>query len=559
MAAAIGLISVLLLPWRRMFDSPLGIRTLYAWSVLDILLITVAVGFTGGGSSEMFVLYGLTTVFFGAVYPLRGRIGLLAFTYACYLSVLGVTGWHVGAAVVLLRCGALGIVATLVSFLANELLGHIDSLQHARHTAERWAGLLSTVTASTRRMTLDEDPVLEGLVSSILELGFDSAGMAMFDHEAGTFELTHHRGLPREYAGATHSADLGLPGMVRVEGRTVTVDEANPLPAAVHEPLRDAGFRTLVASPIWVDGWLAGALIGASTRSDRASPQEVEALELLSAHTGLAVENIRRFEETLHTVERLEELDRLKDDFLATASHEIRTPLTVILGSGLTLEGRWEELDEPTRRELLAGVNRNSRTLDGLVSSLLDFARLGAETQRLDLRPCSVRALVEDVAGRLRPLFADHVLSVEVPGEPRVMGTIALLERVMENLLSNAAKHTPPGTTVRVSGSSGEGVVTVAVADDGPGISPEDLRHLGERFYRGGDPNVRVTKGLGLGLALVREILELHGSVLEIQSVPGAGSRFAFGLLEADPGEPHVIRETEARPRSNGELIGGGR
>ena len=301
-----------------------------------------------------------------------------------------------------------------------------------------------------------------------------------------------------------------------------------------------------MATPIWVDGWLGGVLIGASTRSDRASHQEVKALELLAAHTGLAIENLRRFEQTLHTVERLEELDRLKDDFLATASHEIRTPLTVSLGSGLTLEGRWDDLDEPTRRELLSGINRNSRTLDGLVSSLLDFARLGAETQQLDFVPCSVGTLVDGVVDRLETLFADHALSIDISGQPEVVGDLGLLERVLANLLSNAATHTPPGTSVRVSATSERGTVIVAVEDDGPGIPQDDIRHLGERFYRGGDRNSRPTKGLGLGLALAREILELHGSVLEIESDPGRGSRFAFRLLEAAPEDPHMISEAES-------------
>src|SRR5437660_5626359 len=108
------------------------------------------------------------------------------------------------------------------------------------------------------------------------------------------------------------------------------------------------------------------------------SSPEVEAFELLSAQAGLAMENAQRFEETLRSVERLEELDRLKDDFLATASHELRTPLTVIMGSGFTLEQQWDQLDEPLRRELLQAMNKNAKSLDTLIASLLDFARLGA-------------------------------------------------------------------------------------------------------------------------------------------------------------------------------------
>jgi len=104
-----------------------------------------------------------------------------------------------------------------------------------------------------------------------------------------------------------------------------------------------------------------------------------------------------------------------------------------------------------------------------------------------------------------------------------------LLERVLENLLSNAAKHTPPGTRVRLSARVEGTMVEISVSDDGPGVSEDDAEHLGERFFRGGDLNTRA-KGIGLGLALVREILELHGSDLQIDTQLGSVSRFTFRL-----------------------------
>ena len=115
------------------------------------------------------------------------------------------------------------------------------------------------------------------------------------------------------------------------------------------------------------------------------------------------------------------------------------------------------------------------------------------------------------------------------------VGDPVQIERVLQNLLWNAAKHTPTGTHVTLSARAEGDRIVLSVADDGPGISEEELRHLGERFYRGGDLNARSTKGLGLGLALVKEILELHGSALEIESQVGNGSRFAFRLLAAKP------------------------
>ncbi|HEV8421107.1 MAG TPA: ATP-binding protein [Actinomycetota bacterium] len=535
-SASLGAIGVKLLPWKRLFSTDLGVKALYAWSVLDILLITVAIGFTGGGQSEMFILYALTTVFFGAAYPTRGQVALLLFTFASYLGVLALTGWDIAAGTVFIRCGVLAIVALLVSFLATQLLRHIDSLQEERSRAERWATVLSEVATSARQMTLDRDAVLASFTDSVIGLGLDAAAVCIFDHETETFVVTHPRGLPDEYVLATHSATEDVPGLVRATGEAVVLDEGHASPQDVAQPLLDAGFNALIASPVWLDGWLAGALLGAK-RDGRSLPEpEVEAFQLLAGQIGLAVENAQRFEETLHTVERLEELDRLKDDFLATASHEIRTPLTVIMGSGATLEQRWADLDDTMRLELLKAVNRNARALDGLIASLLDFARLGAEGQNVARQPTDVGGLAVQVAMRLAPLFKERPLEVLAEELLLVEADQALIERVIENLLSNAAKHTPVGTQVLLSARSDDGTALVAVQDDGPGIPEDEVFHLGERFYRGGDLNAR-TKGLGLGLALSGEILELHGSALEIETHVGIGSTFAFRLPIVGIGE----------------------
>jgi K+-sensing histidine kinase KdpD len=478
--ALAGVTGVRLLPWDRLFASDLGIKAMYAWSVLDILLITVTVGITGGGRSELFLLYGLTTVFFGASYPPRGQVGLLAFTFACYLSVLAATGWHVGAAVVFVRCGVLAGLAILVSFLSSQLIGHIGSLQEARSRAERWAGMLSTVASSARNMTLDREAILDGTVDGVIELSFEGAAVMAFDHESETFAVTNHRSLPDQYVRSLHSAQTDMPSLVSGGGGTVVVDGMHKPDDTVALPLRDQGFATLIASPIWVDGWLVAALVGCSRDERTISTQDVEAFELLATQAGLALQNAQRFEETMHTVERLEELDRLKDDFLATASHELRTPLTVIMGSGLTLEKTWDAIDEPTRRELLLSLNRNARNLEGLIASLLDFAQLGADSIRMSTQPFHVREALLAVASRLGLLFPAGHLTVDADEALMAQGDPMLLARALDNLLSNAARHTPPGTRVRLSAYSEGASVVVAVADDGPGIREEELHHLGE-------------------------------------------------------------------------------
>jgi signal transduction histidine kinase len=144
-------------------------------------------------------------------------------------------------------------------------------------------------------------------------------------------------------------------------------------------------------------------------------------------------------------------------------------------------------------------------------------------------------------------LFNERPLTVECDADLVAVGDPVQIERVLQNLLWNAAKHTPPATHVTLSARAEGGGVVLSVADDGPGIPEEELRHLGERFYRGGDLNARSTKGLGLGLALVKEILELHGSALEIESQVGIGSRFAFRLLAAKPDDEEAAPAQPSR------------
>jgi signal transduction histidine kinase len=494
----------------------------------------------------MFLIYCLTTVFFG-VYPIRGQIGLLVLTEAAYLTVLGITGWDIEPAILFLRTGTIAMLALMAGFLSGELMREMAGHHAAKDRSERWAALISTVATAAREMTLDHERVLDVVADAAQALGMESVNFAVIDEQAGVYRVRHPRGMPEAYVAAEHPLDMGMAGMVRRSGRTVVVDDYAGQPEAI-PMMREAGYRCVIGIPIWVHGWLAAVLVAGTKAPRTLEPDEVEAFELLGSQAGLALENARRFEEEHRTVERLNELDRLKSDFLATVSHELRTPVTVIEGTGLTLSRRWEELEEDDRLSLLEGLNANARTLDDIIARLLDFSRLESgrpdvRRNRVDLAPT-----LDGLAARLEPLFTEgRTLRAEVRPGLNVDVDVVLIERAVENLLSNAAKHTKPGASVILSGRVDGSQVLVEVADDGPGIGPDDLRHLGERFFRGGETNTRRTSGLGLGLALVGEMLELHGTTLEVSSTLGAGSRFTFRLpLVRAPRRPARAREAAA-------------
>ena len=290
-------------------------------------------------------------------------------------------------------------------------------------------------------------------------------------------------------------------------------------------------------SPIRVDGRIV-ATLGAGRRARGILPEEVEAFELLASQCGAALEKSHRFEAERQTVERLAELDHLKRDFVATASHELRTPLTVIKGMGETLSERWAEMDDATRFEFLGRLNANAAALTEVVDTLLDFARL--EAGRLDVRPRPVHLseVLRATARRLEPLFAHHELAVDLDADLEVVADPTLLDRVVENLLANAAKHTPAGTRVRLSSRAEDHAAVISVTDNGPGVSPEDLPNLFMPFFRGGNHDTRRTRGTGIGLAFAREVVALHGAELEITSEPGEGATFSFRLPLATGARP---------------------
>lgn len=515
---------------RRYFSAPSGLTGLYVSSALYVALLTVLMGLSGGGRSPLVFLYAFTTISFVSSYPPRGQIGLLAFTYACFGVVVAATGTSPGAAVLFLELAVLGCAALMGAFLSGQLVEGFAAQQAANAESERRAQLLALVANATRVMTsLDPDTVLGSLVDAAAAIGFDAANLCVFEDGAKTYRVAHPRGLPSAYLERSHPIGSGMPGLVREHGATVVVNDYASHPRAIGL-LRDAGFHAVIASPIWDRAGMVAVLVAGSRQRRAITTEEKEAFELLAGQAGMALANANRFEEERALALRLAELDRLKQDFMATVSHELRTPLTVVQGLGKTMAQRWTELADERRQDLLGRLNHNADALGATINTLLDFAQL--EAGRLEARtaPFDLSALVAATVSRLTSLLGPRSLITSIEPGLWASGDQELLERVVENLVANAAKHTPDHTRVDVSVVAEDGGARVTVADDGPGISPEDLAHVGERFFRGGELATRRARGTGLGLAFARQVLALHGTILLVRSEVGAGATFSFAV-----------------------------
>jgi two-component system OmpR family sensor kinase len=214
--------------------------------------------------------------------------------------------------------------------------------------------------------------------------------------------------------------------------------------------------------------------------------------------------------------------------FVADAAHELRTPLTSLLGyAELYRSGACpdEEAVDAVMRRIAAEGARMAR----LVDDLLLLARLDHQ-QGIEWEPVDMVALVRDAVADFRVVQPDRPVTTDLDGSGLVLGDRGRLHQVVGNLLTNARTHTPPGTPVHVSISQQNGHLDLTVADEGPGILPEDRPRIFERFWRGDPSRVRRTGGTGLGLAIVSSLVQAHGGTITLASEPGHGAAFTVRL-----------------------------
>ncbi|HKS29613.1 MAG TPA: PAS domain S-box protein [Pyrinomonadaceae bacterium] len=214
-----------------------------------------------------------------------------------------------------------------------------------------------------------------------------------------------------------------------------------------------------------------------------------------------------------------EEANRLKDEFLATLSHELRTPLTAMLGWTRMLRTRM--LDEKTSRHALATIERNVRSQTQLIEDLLDVSRIITGKLRLDTRPVELASVIEAAIDSIQPAAEAKEILLERAIDPTagpVLGDPARMQQVVWNLLSNAVKFTPKGGRVQVALERSDSYAAISVTDTGAGISHDFLPYVFDRFRQADSSSTRSHGGLGLGLAIVRHLVELHGGAVEAAS-----------------------------------------
>jgi PAS domain S-box-containing protein len=288
--------------------------------------------------------------------------------------------------------------------------------------------------------------------------------------------------------------------------------------------LAAAGVGSFVAAPIVVHGRAIGSVIFMSRCAEQlTSPIARSLVQELGRRAGLAIESARLYREAQKAI-------RLKDEFLDVVSHELRTPLTSILGWAAVL--RKGVPSEETQRRALERIERNAMQQARIVDDLIATTSMMTNDLLLDREEIDLAPIIKEVIEAARPAVAARGLALSVTTNAEhapVLGDANRLRQVVDNLLSNAIRFTPEGGKVEVSCERVDGAVILRVQDNGEGITPDLLPHLFERFRQGDGSAARRHGGLGLGLSIVRYIIEAHGGTVKAAS-PGQGRGATFTI-----------------------------
>jgi signal transduction histidine kinase len=392
---------------------------------------------------------------------------------------------------------------------------------------------------------LDVDTLLQKLTKKIREvLQVDVSDVRlMVDGEWRSLGVSGTE--PGSLQPASSGAGRGLSRSVVQTGRPVTIPDVI---AANQDSGRSAtrhGFRGYAGVPLLSrNGEVIGVLRVLTYRVRRFHQDEIESLQQLAGGAAIALENARLFEEVRRKSAELENAFKLKTDFLNTMAHELRTPLNVVIGTQQLLEeGAYGQLADQ-QQKALARIGRYARDLLDLINEILDLMRLDAKKVRLHPEEFAVRDVTDDLELSFEPLAREKGLHLEIAiarGLPRLTTDRIRLREILENLLANAVKYTESGSIrlrVETQSAGRQKRIVWSVADTGVGIGTTDLAHIFEPFYMAEGVDRRKYPGSGLGLSIVKRLVELLDGDIRVDSEAGRGSTFTVSLPLRSKSEP---------------------
>jgi signal transduction histidine kinase len=485
------------------------------------LLIANGTGLAGGRAAPYVLMQALPVSFAAIFFAERARyvIGvLLAVEHAVVLRFYS-GGWSLRYAVVVL---ALCLIVSHFGAQVSDVLREALAANSALH---------SVLEVSNDAAGSDRLPEI-GLAAAVSVVGWDAGAVVV--REGDLLQVAAMIGVSATVkdwyrAGPMRVDGPGMSPQIVRTGEQLYVPDAAAMLGADHPIVAD-GVVCMAGVPMRYHGEIIGTVIMDNRTARVPDEREWDRLRQVAEQLGLALGNMRSYHREAQVSEELRELNRRKDAFLATISHELRTPATTITLAARTLrdaDTRIEPADRAYAYELLV---RRSEELSGLIESLLDEALGGSDGLRLQLSSLDWCADVERWVTTARRQTGREIL-LSLPEQPlTTMADPAKAERIVANLLSNAAKFSPADTPIRIALAADEETLTITVSDEGPGIPAAHLDRIFDRFYQVEAVATREAGGFGIGLSLVRRFAEAHGGTVEVSTAPGAGATFVVRL-----------------------------
>jgi signal transduction histidine kinase len=389
------------------------------------------------------------------------------------------------------------------------------------------------------RSTFDLQTVLDTLVESAVRLC--EADIASIHRQQGanyqavsTFGAAVGRVDTRELvlSSIPFAAGQGsILGRTVLERRPVQVADVLADPDyTLQDVQRKIGFRTILGVPLLREGNPIGVIVLMRFSVRPFTEKQIELATTFADQAGIAIENVRLFEEIQDKSRQVEEASKHKSQFLANMSHELRTPLNAILGyTELIIDGIYGEAPEKMRT-VMERVQSNGKHLLGLINDVLDLSKIEAGQLVLSIQDYSIKDVVHGVYSAVEPLANNKKLAFKIevpPNLPPARGDDRRLTQVLLNLVGNAIKFTDAGE-VAVKAAAANGAYTISVRDTGPGIAEADQAKIFDEFQQADSTQTKVKGGTGLGLSIAKRIIEMHGGKLWVESSLGAGSTFSF-------------------------------
>ena len=423
-------------------------------------------------------------------------------------------------------------LSTLATF-ANQAAMAIENARLFTMTDQALAARVEELSILQRidrelNTSLDFDRVMDLALEWAVKLADADGGMLLLLEEgAETARVVASRGRD----AAPDRVPLAHPAISHVLANGESVVMHGPVSA---QSVDGTPAIAQVAVPVKREGRVTALLALESNRENVFDEDKVAFLERLADHAAIAIENVRLYDAVVAVTDA-------KSTLISLVSHELRVPMTSIKGYTEMLEAGAAGPVTEMQLEFLDTIQRSVDRMSVLVSDLSDINRMESGRLRLDLGPVDLADVIDEAVAGLQTQFVakGQTVSVDIPDDlPSVLADRSRTVQILTNLLSNANKYSPKGRPVTVTAENvdreGRRFLRVAVIDQGIGITPEDQAQLFTQFFRSLDPAVRDETGWGLGLSIVKMMVEAQGGAITVESTPGVGSCFAFTLAVAD-------------------------